>query len=321
MEIVLVHPTAALVALVGMLPLGVFWLLRRRRERVRHALRLPPPRRRSDVAVAAAIVAAAVLVGAAAAQPVLLRSYPLLERRDAEVYVVMDVTRSMLAGAGPEAPTRLERGRDIARRLRAAVPDLPVGIATFTNRIVPHVFPTTNAAVFESGLRQSIDIESPPPDRQRGAVQTALDALTPLQTHAFYAPKTQRRVAVVLTDGETRPYGPDTVAALRAAPRLDLLFVRIWAAGERIHRSRAADDRTYVADAAATARLDTFARDARAPVFAEADAGDAADALRQMVGEGEAVVVGREARSRPLAPWTLALALAPVAYLIRRRSF
>lgn len=314
------HPEAALVALLGLLPLGAFALLRRRRARVREALRLPPPRRRLDAAVATAIVVTALLVGAAAAQPVLLRSNPLLERRDAEVYVVLDVTRSMQAAPSADAPDRLERARRIARRLRASVPEVPVGIATFTNRIVPHVFPTTNAAVFESGLERSIAVESPPPDRQRGALQTALDALAPLQTHNFFAPKTRRRVAVVITDGETRPHRPDTIRALRSAPRLNLLFVRVWGAGERIHRPVLPVDRTYRADPDATALLDAFAREVRQPVFAEDDLGDVTAELRRRVGRGEPVVVGREALAHPLAGWTLALTLAPVGYLLRRRN-
>lgn len=314
------HPAAALVALLGLLPLGAFWLVRRRRRRVREALQLPAPRERLDVAAGIAITAAAVLVGAAAAQPVLLRSHPLLERRDAEVYVVMDVTRSMQAAARADEPTRLDRARRIAARLRASVPDVPVGIATFTNRIVPHVFPTTNAAVFGSGLERSVAVESPPPDRRRGALQTALDALAPLQTHNFFAPKTARRVAIVVTDGETRPYTQATVRALRSAPPLRLIFVRVWAAGERIHRPELPVDRTYRADPAATALLDVFARDVRQPVFGEADLDGAAAELRRRVGSGDAVVVGREALAHPLAAWTLALTLAPVGYLLRRRN-
>ena len=187
MELVFVNPLAALAGLGGLVPLAAFWWLERRGRRVRAALGLSAPRRRSAVLVAVAVAAVSVLVGAASAQPVLLDSRPLKVRADAEAYIVVDITRSMLASRADDAPTRIARARAAARRLRAAVPDVPVGIASFTNRVVPHIFPTPNAAVFESGLDRSVEVEQPPPDTGAGALVTAFDALAPLQTHNFFS--------------------------------------------------------------------------------------------------------------------------------------
>jgi von Willebrand factor type A domain len=256
MELVFVNPIAALAALAGLVPVAAWWWLDRRGRRVRSALGLPPPRRASRLLLVAAIVALALLVGAASAQPVLLESQPLKVRTDAEAYFVIDITRSMLASAGRDEPTRLERARGAARRLRAAVPDVPVGIASFTNRIVPHIFPTPNAAVFDSGLVRSIEIDRPVPDTGTGALLTAFDALAPLQTHNFFSPDATRRVAVVFTDGESQPVSTATIRALRAQPRLDLLLVRFWSEGERIHRPRLAIDRRYRTEPQSTALLE-----------------------------------------------------------------
>jgi hypothetical protein len=320
LEVVLVHPHALLLALVGIVPLAAFAVVQRRGRRVRRSLGLQPPPRRSPALVAAAISAIALLLGLASAGPVLLRSDPVRTRTDAEAYIVLDITRSMLASGGKGEPTRLERARSIATRLRRAVPDVPVGIASFTNRIVPHVFPTIDPAVFAAGLERSIEIESPPPDTGDGALLTALDSLGPLQTHRFFAPSAQRQVAVVLTDGETLPLSQATEDALRSAARLELLFVRIWSEQERIHEPRIALDTRYRSDPGSTAVYEDIVRAVGGRAFAEGEVGAAASTLRRRLGRGEAVVTGHEASGRQLAGWAVALAALPLAYVLRRRN-
>ena len=320
MELVFVNPPAALAALAGALPLAAYWWLARRGHRVRASLGLPGPRRRSGVFVAAAVVALALLVGAASAQPVLITSEPQKARADAEAYFVMDITRSMLASAGAEAPTRLERARTVARRLRAAVPDVPVGIASFTNRLVPHIFPTTNAAVFDSGLVRSIEIDQPPPDTGSGVLLTAFDALAPLQTHNFFSPEALRRVAVVFTDGESQPVSPQTIRALRAKPRLDLLIVRFWSPSERIYKRRAPIDADYRVDPGSTGLLESFARESGATLYGEGDSTQVARELRRRLGRGPAVVSGEEVSAHSLTAWAIALAVLPLGYLLWRRN-
>jgi hypothetical protein len=320
MELVFVHPYAALVALVVAVPLAALWLGERRSTRVRAALGLRTPRRRRLAALVAATVALAALLGAASAQPVLVGAEKLHARQDAEAYVVVDITRSMLASSGPEDATRFERAVSVARRLRAAVPDVPVGLASFTNRTVPHIFPTLDRAVFGSGLVRSLAVEQPPPDEGSGALLTAFDALAPLQTHGFFAPGTAHRIAVVVTDGETRPVSGATIEALRDLPRIELLLVRVWRDGERIHRPRAPIDRRYRSDPGSTRLLEAFAGATGARVYDEGSVDDAASELRRLVGRGERVEVGTEQSTRPLTAWALGLALVPLAYLLWRRN-
>jgi hypothetical protein len=320
LSIVFVHPLAGLAFAAVLLPLAAFWVVRRRAARVRLALGLAPPPRRSAVLAAAAIVALAALVGIAAAQPVALGSEPRLVRTDAEAYFVFDITRSMLASAGPDEPDRLQRARALAREIRGAVPDVPAGIASFTNRLVPHIFPTVDRALFASGLDRSLAIERPAPDRGAGALLTAFDALAPLQTHNFFSPDATRRVAIVLTDGESQPVSQDTLRALRADPPLELLLVRVWGGDERIHRPRIPFDARYSPDPASAATLTAFADAAGARVFGEDDAGAVGAELRRLLGAGEPVVVGEEVSEEPLAAWVLALGLVPLGYLLVRRN-
>jgi hypothetical protein len=320
MEIVFAHPLAAVVLVAVALPLAAFVAVERRAGRLRRTLRLPPPRRRRTAPVALALGATAALLAAAAAGPVLLEGKPVRTRTDAEAYVVLDVTRSMLASARPGSPTRLDRARMAAARLREAVSDVPVGIASFTNRLVPHIFPTTDADVFASGLARSIGIERPPPDTAEGALVTALDALGPLQTHGFFSPAARRRAVVVLTDGETLPLSQATETALRGSPPLDLVVVRLWSPGERIHEPLLPLDSRYRTDPSSTPVFDELVRSIGARAFAEGDVDEAAALLRRRLGRGDAVVTGREVSARPLAAWAVALAAVPLAYVLRRRN-
>ena len=287
---------------------------------MRSALGLAAPPVRARRLAIGALVAFAALVATASAQPVLLRQDPVSVRDDAEAYVVIDITRSMLASPTREGQTRLERAVRVARRIRAAVPDVPVGLASFTNRVVPHVFPTDDAAVFGSGLRRSIGIESPPPDRAAGAVLTAFDALAPLQTHNFFAPGARRRVAVIVTDGETSPVSPLTVAALRRPPALELVLVRVWSPGERIFGATTATDRSYRSDPASTETLRAFTRDTGARLYPESDVRRASTEVARLLGRGRPVRAGSEVSAQPLAAWAFGLALLPLGYLLWRRN-
>lgn len=320
MEIVLVHPKAALVCLAVALPLVALWVTSRRAARARAALGLAAERPRPAILLGGATVAVALLASLAAANPVLLQRKPLQARTDAEAYVVLDITRSMLASSSAEGATRLARARRIASRVRAAATDVPFGLASFTNRVVPHVFPTLDGAVFGSGLDASIAIEQPPPDRAPGAVLTAFDALAALQTHNFFSQQASRRVAVVVTDGETNPVRPETIQALRSRPRLDVVVIRVWDASERIHRPRLAGDRAYLPAPESTATLAGFAAATGASVFDEGDVDRAADAVRRLLGTGEAVRAGDELSARSLAGFTFALAFVPLAYVLWRRN-
>ena len=316
----LVHPEAALVGLAVVLPLVALWVTNRRAGRVRAALGLPAERRRPAIVLVGATAAVAVLVSLAAANPVLLQREPLHARTDAEAYVVVDITRSMLASPSAEGLTRIARARRIARRVRAAAPDVPFGLASFTNRVVPHVFPTLDPAVFGSGLDAAIAIEQPPPDRAPGAVLTAFDALAAIQTHNFFSQQASRRVAVVVTDGETNPVRSETIQALRSRPKLDLVVIRVWDARERIHRPRRSDDRTYLPAPESTSTLTGFAAASGAAVFGEGDVERATRSVRRLLGTGEAVRAGDEVSAQSLSGFTFALAFVPLGYVLLRRN-
>lgn len=315
------NPLAGLAALAAVVPLVAFIRLRRRARRVRSALRLGSPRSFSGAVVVSAIVVLAGLVGVASTQPVLLDTKPRYVRTDAEAFVVFDITRSMLAREGASAPTRLERAREAAREIRADLADLPVGIASFTNRAVPHLFPTSSRPIFSAALERVIRVENPPPDASEAALVTAFDALAPLATHNFFSPDARSRVAVVLTDGESRPVVGATISALRADPPVRLVIVRVWSLQERIFRESGEADPAYEPDPTSTATLQAFADAVDAPLFDEGETRAAAGAMRRLLGEGPRVQQGEEVTARPLAAWAIGFAVVPLAYLLWRRNF
>jgi hypothetical protein len=163
-DLIFLSPKGALVALGVLVPLAALVLVARRGSRLRAALAVPRATRwRLAVpTVAAALVAA--LFGVAAAQPVAESETALEVRTDAEAYVVIDISRSMLARSGLDGAMRLARAKAAAVKLRSALPEIPVGVASLTDRVLPHLFPSADADTFRTTVALALGIEQPPPN-------------------------------------------------------------------------------------------------------------------------------------------------------------
>ena len=184
-----------------------------------------------------------------------------------------------------------------------------------TDRVLPHIFPTIDHDDYLTTLRESIGIDRPPPSRSR-LQASGFDALGALGRSRFFTNDTGARVAVLLTDGESRAFAPGSVAAaLRAA------HVR------RHHRAllarRRADRRRHVyrADPASATAVGALARSLRAKTFEESELGDAARAVERALGPAERPLPPKAAStSRPLAPYAMLAALLPLGFLLWRRN-
>ena len=66
-------------------------------------------------------------------------------RSDAELYLTFDVSRSMLARRHRAAPTRFDRLASVGLQVSTGSLDVPTGVATLTNRMMPLLFPTGDA--------------------------------------------------------------------------------------------------------------------------------------------------------------------------------
>src|SRR5262245_28747950 len=176
MSVSFLTPIGWLLALAALLPLLAFLLVERRAHRVRSQLQLPEPPLRSKLPLALSLAAVPILLAAAAAQPVLESREQRSVRADAEAFMIFDTSRSMLAADAANAPNRLERSRAAAEKVRRQLADIPVGIASLTNRMLPHLFPSIDNATFVSTVERSIGIERPPPTRTEDRKSTRLNS-------------------------------------------------------------------------------------------------------------------------------------------------
>jgi hypothetical protein len=155
-------PGAGLLAMLVVIPIAGFMLASTRVRRARTILALTAPDRSSERWRLLALVSVPLLLALALTQPALRQESSQSVRADAAVFVVVDTSSSMSAAAGPRAPSRLAQAKRIAIDLGSQLGDIPAGVATFTDRVLPNLFPSGNRAAFDSTI-QSLAIASPPP--------------------------------------------------------------------------------------------------------------------------------------------------------------
>ena len=320
MDFALLTPLGALVAVAVVLPLLALRLVHRRGTAVRRAIGLPEPRARLLGGAVGATALAAALLGLAAAQPRVEWTSEQRVRTDAEAFVVLDTSRSMLARADRDAPIRYQRAREAALRVRSALGEVPVGIASFTDRILPHLFPSADAEVFETTLTRAIGIDKPPPQGTFVSTATRLSALQSIVDRRYFTPTSRRRLIFVITDGESIPLsGPKIAAAFRRPPGVDTVFLHVWDGGEQVYDGGQPEPQ-YSPDPRSRAILDAAATTLGGRVFAEGELGRAIDAAQEAIGRGPTVVRGQRQNRLALAPYLAGAVFLPLALLLWRRD-
>jgi hypothetical protein len=308
-------PLAGLVALGGILPVVVFFRRERRARVVRRALRLGELPSKPGVWLLSALVAVPVLAGLAAAQPVIDRSDPLAERTDAEIFFAFDTSRSMLAARADDEPTRLARAHALASAVRSQLPDVPAGIAQFTDWTVPHLFPTVDPSTFRHVLQRSVYVESLG-SRETSVLATDLNELSAFAGDSYFSPAVPKRLLVVLTDGESAPVTSKLARLTSAGIRTR--FVHVWGGDESIWRPRGAEPQ-YRPDASSRRRLMQAANLADGAVVGEDQSGDIVRWARSELGRGP--TRPRDQRDLfALMPYLTLAAALPLVFLLWRRN-
>jgi hypothetical protein len=318
MHLAFLTPLAALAVLLATIPLAAWFVLVRRDARARLTLALPPPVRASRLGPAIAILAAAALIGAAAAQPVIQHRTTHHERTDAEAWVVFDISLSMAASPGPRTPDRLERARRFALALRPRLASTPVGVASITDRVLPHLFPTPDEGAFAGDVRRAIAVNRPPPQRFYSERATALGALEQFVTAAYFGPEARYRVLIVLTDGESQPVSPALADVLGKPPGVHVVFVHVWRSDDRIYPTSVADP-NYHPDPNSGALLEQAAAAVHGTAVSENNVGAAVAATREALGSGPIRKVSETARVA-LMPWVTLAAFLPLGFVLWRRN-
>ena len=322
MRLSFLTPFASVVALAGIAPLAAFLRVELQGRRVRARLRLPEPQQRSRLPLAAAICGVALLLALAAAQPVVEHTTTRHVRGDAEALFVFDTSRSMLAAVGPGGPTRFSRAKAAAARLRASLSDVPVGISSLTDQTLPHLMPSSDRRAFAATLERALGVERPAPSQPFANRATTLGALSAVPRRNFFSPSAARRLLVVFTDGESRPFSdPGIAAAFRRPPGVATIFVRFWSQDERVFSAANVPEAAYRPDPASKATVARLAALTRGHAFSEDELGEAAGAARQLLGEGVEVSQRHRRRTVALAPYLTVGIFVPLAFLLRRRNF
>ena len=318
MTLTFLTPVGALLMVALVVPLLALLLVRRRARRVRGALGVSEPSLRGPAIWLLSLLVASALVGLAAAQPVLQQTTTLPVRTDAEVWFVLDVSRSMLAQADPGSPARLDRAKAAAKTFRGSLSHMPVGIASMTTRVLPHLFPGANEDVFQTTLDRSLGIERPPPPSGLATVATDLSSLGMIRGLRYFSPVTKKRLVVVFTDGESAAVSNARLGTLyRQSPAIGLIFVHFWDGAERVF-TRNTPEAQYLPDPSARSTLDRLAESTRGSVYSEGDLGAAARKGRELLGDGPTVVRGESGRRLALAPYLAFFAFLPLTLLLGR---
>ncbi|HEY1478557.1 MAG TPA: VWA domain-containing protein [Gaiellales bacterium] len=313
-SLVFLTPDAAYLALLALLPLGALAIAERRLRRARSLLRLREPGRAKLVRRALVLACIPLLIALALMQPALRHRGSVSVRADAAVFVVFDTSSSMSAAAGPRAPTRLAQAKSLAIAVDANLAGVPMGIATFTDRVLPNLFPTVDTAAFESTAR-SLTIASPPP-REESRLATDFGVLAAVRRANFFSSSEKHRALLLLTDGESGPFdGVALARALARTPSVHVLVMRLGGAGDRFHTSDGRAGGAYRADPAAARRAVSHLLVATGGSQFSSVA-DVSAGLRSVLGPGTSTSVVGEPTTRSLAPWIAIGSIVPLLVLL-----
>ena len=301
-------PSAGLLALLALIPLAALVVAGRQVRRARAVLHVGAPTGSGVGWRPVAVLSVPLLIALALAQPALQRHGTVTTRADAGVFVVVDTSNSMAAASSAHAPSRLAQARQIARTVGSQLPGIPLGVATFTDRVLPDLFPTPDAAVFNSTI-DTLRIDSPPP-RETSRVSTDFSALGALENVDFFAPAERHRALLLITDGESVAFNSGAVArALAASPAVHVVVVRVGGGGDRLYARNGRPGGAYRADPEGARRaVSQLVAATGGQAFTSSGAGAAA-ALRADLGSGPTTRVSTGPETRTLAPFVLLVAL------------
>jgi hypothetical protein len=303
-------PRGGALAVLALVPLAAVYAGTRRVERVRRVLRLAAPDGEPWVRRALLAALAIVLLAMAAMQPAVETQSAVRARTDAQAFVVVDTSRSMLAAPAPSGETRLARAKKVAAALGARLPDVPLGVATFTDRVLPDLFPTSDRGAYDSVVA-ALRIESPPP-QQTNTVATTFGALSALATQGFFPRSVAHRAVVLVTDAESRPFDPGSLAAALRSHGIQLAIVRVGSGVDRVWKPDGTPEANFRPDPAG-ARLTVERMDEAMHI---SPGSSAASVVAAALGQGPTKVVGVGPHTRTLAPIPALLALLAIGVLL-----
>jgi hypothetical protein len=259
----------------------------------------------------AALVALAVVVAVTAAQPARREASSTPVRSDAEIYLTFDVSRSMLAATTPGGRARLERARALGRTVLEGIGDVPTGVATLTNRMMPLLFPTGDERSVSAVIEHSLQIMHPPPVPYTTARESSLSALGLAADRSYFDPTARKRALVVFTDLDSDAFSIAGTLRTLHRHRIEPFVVRVARPGERVFDP---SGRPYAYRSISTVTVAGL-RGANWRAFEERQPTKLVAAIRAYLGTGPVSGGGLVESQQNLAP-TTALAALLLAVLL-----
>jgi hypothetical protein len=148
-------------------------------------------------------------------------------RADAEAYLFVDDSASMLASASASAQTRLQQARTAAERFaRELPPDLPLGAGALPQAPLPLTAPIGDRQLFIATINRQTVPGTQPEQYYGGVTATDFSNLSLLTSARFFLRESKHRIVIVLTDAEGPSFDSTAVAATLEKAHIKLVVVR-----------------------------------------------------------------------------------------------
>jgi len=165
-----------------------------------------------------------------------------------------------------------------------------------------------------------VQIEQPPPEDEN-VTATDFGNLDQLASGNYFAPGARKRLVVLLTDGESRPFDANGLARSLAHANIKLVVVHVSEPGQSIYVNGAVETAYHEDYPGSTTALALLANATGGSVVGGHDVGGAVGAAEAALGSGPTVAVHRTQQTRTLAPFVALLALVPLLLLAREGSW
>lgn len=254
------------------------------------------------------------LLALAASQPVIGARQASYMRNDAEVWVILDTSGSMMASHTPTSPTRYSRALNAADRVFDSLPsNLPVGAAGMQQDVLPLAAPTVDRTLDKTALAQ---LARPGllPERTMltGLTATWFASLADLGKAHFFRPSVKKRVAILLSDGEGPTFIPDSTLVPIFDRHIKLIVVRFGSPTDRLwlhSKGQIMQDSGFHSNTSDIADLKHSAKKSGGAFYSEQQLGQAIAKAKSLVGDGKSRKVGVTEGGIDLAPYLFLLTL------------
>jgi hypothetical protein len=187
-----------------------------------------------------------------------------------------------------------------------------------TDRVLPHLFPSSNPVSFDAVIRHSIAVDRPASDQAENRVATDLGTTGYFASGNFFR-SARRRVLIVLTDAESKRFDVEKLTGEFARARITPYLIRFWDPAERVYGPEGVEG-AYSPNPGSIELAQTYARAVKGEAFDERELPAAIEAIKSKLGSESAVTRVRTVEIQPLGPFVLIAAVLPLGFLLVRRN-